>query len=130
MEERVRGNSDGYGDGGIGIEDMKEIQLDQEMSKSDNVHKKSRASFGGGIIGLPLMSNEDHTYNVSKNDLDTVAKQLMNRNQHSRAQTVSNLHYLARVHRVGVSKALKAQRVCPRVRVCGQSVPRTVTIEG
>ena len=82
----------------IQMNEIKEIQLDQEMSKSDNVHKKSRASFGGGIIGLPF--NEDHTYNVSKNDLDTVAKQLINPNQHSRAQTMNmvNLQYLAPAH--------------------------------
>jgi len=94
-EEAARNsrNGKGHGDDGrhIGIEDMKEIQLDQELSKSDNVHKKSRASFGGGIIGFELMSNEDHTHNVSKNDLDTVAKQLMN--PHTRAHSMAILKH-------------------------------------
>lgn len=95
----------------IQMNEIKEIQLDQEMSRSENVHKKSRASFGGGIIGLPF--NEDHTYNVSKNDLDTVARQLINPEKHSRAQTMNmvNLQYLVPTHSTRSLESGRSQSV-------------------
>eukprot|EP01083_Nonionella_stella_P165480 550571_1 len=71
----------------IHLDNIQEIQLDQQIGHK--TEHKQRKSFDGVNIGM--MSNEEHTYTVSRgNDLDSVAKQLASK-QHQRAQSHASM---------------------------------------
>merc|ERR1712228_1168467 len=83
---------------GQNIEDVKvyEIEIDNQMqvNKKQISNHLQRKSFGGGQIGL--MSNDEHSYKVSKGNesLQSVAQEIINKQNHSRAQSMKSSKYL------------------------------------